>query len=78
MTWIGEGPHLGLLEELLSLGIDPCDAGVQLCTSWPRPCNPSWQCPGTIEDPFYVEAINLLTVADLGMYLALDSICALS
>lgn len=66
MKWIGEGPHLSLLETLLELGVDPADAGVQLFPSWPRPCDPNWQAPYMIPDPFYIEAVAMLAKADPG------------
>jgi hypothetical protein len=66
MKWVGEGPHLGLLEHLLELGLDPSEAGSKLFPCWPRSCNPDWQTPYMIDDPFYVEAIVMLVNVDLG------------
>jgi hypothetical protein len=39
--WIGEGPHLELLEILLGLGFDATVIDAPYATDWPEPCSPN-------------------------------------
>ncbi|KAH9231744.1 hypothetical protein K456DRAFT_1773259 [Colletotrichum gloeosporioides 23] len=55
--WIGEGPHLDLLETLIHLDFD---AGEVEAQAWPQPCSPNWISEGSTPDPFFVEYISLL------------------
>ncbi|KAF6820638.1 hypothetical protein CMUS01_11527 [Colletotrichum musicola] len=55
--WIGEGPHLHLLHELLNLGFDAADLDAQ---DWPQPCDPNWISEKLTPDPFFIEYISLL------------------
>jgi hypothetical protein len=68
MGWIGEGPHMALLEDLIALEVDPLEAGVNLFASWPRPCSQNWRCVGITPDPFFIEAMTLLFSKDPGTY----------
>ncbi|KAG9254348.1 uncharacterized protein F5Z01DRAFT_723527 [Emericellopsis atlantica] len=64
---IGEGPHLGLLESLLSLGIDlPEVAG----NDWPAPCSPNWISESLTPDPFFIEYLDLLRKNNQGKELS--------
>lgn len=57
--WIGEGPHMAMLETLLSLNIDPGDLDVSLFyNEWPNSCDPGWQSEAITEDPMFVEFVS--------------------
>ncbi|KAK1999868.1 ankyrin [Colletotrichum falcatum] len=55
--WIGEGPHMSLLETLIELGFDATVADTQ---DWPQVSSPGWQYETMTPDPFFVEYITVL------------------
>ncbi|KAK2773911.1 nacht and ankyrin domain protein [Colletotrichum kahawae] len=55
--WIGEGPHLALLDKLMHLDFDAGEVEVQ---KWPEPCSPDWSSESVTPDPFFVEYISIL------------------
>ncbi|WJG35726.1 uncharacterized protein FOBCDRAFT_186319, partial [Fusarium oxysporum Fo47] len=55
--WIGEAPHLELLEILLNLGFDAAEIDIH---DWPEPCSPDWFVPDIAPDPFFIEYLGLL------------------
>ncbi|KAL3478303.1 hypothetical protein BJX99DRAFT_224615 [Aspergillus californicus] len=52
--WIGEGPHLDLLDAVLELGFDP-SGDSPLYDKWPAVCSPEWFGGGFTPDPFFIE-----------------------
>lgn len=57
--WIGEGPHMAMLETLLGLKIDPGDFDSSLFQNeWPESCNPGWQSEALTPDPMFVKFIG--------------------
>jgi hypothetical protein len=58
--WIGEGPHLELLEILLELDFDATVIDSPLAQNWPAPSSPDWIAEGLAPDPFFVEYQKLL------------------
>nr|RBQ95911.1 hypothetical protein FVER53263_08453 [Fusarium verticillioides] len=60
--WIGEAPHLELLEILLSLGFNAAEINIH---DWPEPCSPDWFAPDIAEDPFFIEYLQLLWFAEM-------------
>lgn len=62
--WIGEGPHLDLLEELMHLDFD---AGEVEAQKWPEPCSPNWRSESVTSDPFFVEYISILCKDNQGV-----------
>ncbi|KAK1594612.1 uncharacterized protein LY79DRAFT_134485 [Colletotrichum navitas] len=55
--WIGEGPHIDLLETLLALGFDATVVDTQ---NWPEVSSPNWLSESMTPDPFFVEYISTL------------------
>ncbi|KAK2036714.1 ankyrin [Colletotrichum somersetense] len=55
--WIGEGPHMDLLETLLTHGVDADMADTQ---DWPGVSSPNWWAEEITPDPFFVEYISIL------------------
>ncbi|KDN67256.1 hypothetical protein CSUB01_10268 [Colletotrichum sublineola] len=55
--WIGEGPHIYLLETLLTLGFDATVAETQ---NWPELSSPDWWLARLTPDPFFVEYISII------------------
>ncbi|EFQ25667.1 uncharacterized protein GLRG_00811 [Colletotrichum graminicola M1.001] len=55
--WIGEGPHIDLLETLFTLGFDATVADTQ---NWPEVSSPNWRSEGMTPDPFFLEYISML------------------
>lgn len=53
--WIGEGPHLELLEILLNLGFDATVIDSPRTQDWPEPSSPGWLAEDLTPDPFFVE-----------------------
>ncbi|KAK9424960.1 hypothetical protein SUNI508_13281 [Seiridium unicorne] len=62
--WIGEGPHLAVLEELLALGFDPGNLEVPLVESWPQPCDPNWISEKATPDPFFIQYLAMMVSVD--------------
>ncbi|WKT50771.1 hypothetical protein QSH57_015741 [Fusarium oxysporum f. sp. vasinfectum] len=60
--WIGEAPHLELLEILLDLGFNAAEIDIH---HWPEPCSPDWFAPDIAADPFFVEYLRLLWFAEM-------------
>ncbi|KFY61367.1 hypothetical protein V496_05056 [Pseudogymnoascus sp. VKM F-4515 (FW-2607)] len=56
--WIGEGPHLSAVEELLDHGYDVSLVNSQSLLSWPEPSNPCWISEEITPDPFFIELIG--------------------
>ncbi|KAH7007456.1 hypothetical protein EDB80DRAFT_457730 [Ilyonectria destructans] len=61
--WIGEGPHLELLEILLHLDFNAAEIDIH---DWPEPCSPGWWAPDIAPDPFFVEYLGLLCQKNQG------------
>ncbi|KAH8666272.1 hypothetical protein BGZ61DRAFT_538455 [Ilyonectria robusta] len=61
--WIGEGPHLELLEILLHLDFEAAEIDIH---DWPKPCSPDWWAPDIAPDPFFVEYLGLLSQNNQG------------
>ncbi|KAI1409926.1 hypothetical protein F5Y13DRAFT_203068 [Hypoxylon sp. FL1857] len=59
-SWIGEGPHLSLLDTLLAVGLDPMDLPSPHWKQWPTPCSPDWRAAEEAPDPFFLEYISTL------------------
>ncbi|KAF2719030.1 hypothetical protein K431DRAFT_305472 [Polychaeton citri CBS 116435] len=57
-SWIGEGPHMELLEDLLSMGMEPTAVHPQLFTGWPGLSSPGWISECNTEDPFGIDFIR--------------------
>ncbi|SCO00523.1 uncharacterized protein FFB20_11240 [Fusarium fujikuroi] len=60
--WIGEAPHLELLEILLGLGFNAAEINIH---DWPEHCSPDWFAPDIAEDPFFIEYLQLLWFAEM-------------
>ncbi|TVY80660.1 putative ankyrin repeat protein [Lachnellula suecica] len=58
--WIGEGPHLHLLEILLDLGLDPTLIDSPHKKDWPEPSSPDWFAEDIAPDPFFIEYQTML------------------
>jgi hypothetical protein len=58
--WIGEGPHLELLEILLDLGLDVTAIDSPHVQDWPEPFSPNWPAEYLTPDPFFVEYQSML------------------
>lgn len=58
--WIGEGPHLHMLDTLLSLDINPefLDTSLFHSTEWPNFSDPSWLCEEITPDPMFVDYLR--------------------
>jgi hypothetical protein len=59
-NWVGEGPHLQLLEILLELGFDASLVDSPHAQDWPEPSSPNWWAEGLTPDPFFVEYQSML------------------
>ncbi|CAI6092185.1 unnamed protein product [Clonostachys chloroleuca] len=59
-TWIGEGPHLPLLNELLDYGFDVNRLSCPNVLDWPQPCSPNWISEEQTRDPFFIKYISIL------------------
>ncbi|CAH0043392.1 unnamed protein product [Clonostachys solani] len=59
-TWIGEGPHFPLLNELFDYGFDVNSLGCPNVLDWPRPCSPNWISEEQTHDPFFIKYISIL------------------
>ncbi|KAK0379644.1 hypothetical protein CLIM01_02971 [Colletotrichum limetticola] len=57
--WIGEGPHLDLLEILLDLGYD-ISGVVGDFQDWPTLSSPNWISEGHVPDPFFIEYFRIV------------------
>jgi len=64
--WIGEGPHLVLLSDVLRCGFDPTAVDSPLWKDWPRPCSPGWVSEEVTPDPFFVQYLSMLVKDDPG------------
>ncbi|KAG4269225.1 hypothetical protein FPRO04_12100 [Fusarium proliferatum] len=60
--WIGEAPHLELLEILLGLGFNAAEVNIH---DWPEHCSQDWSAPDIAEDPFFIEYLQLLWFAEM-------------
>jgi hypothetical protein len=58
--WIGEGPHMELLEILLDLGFDATVIDSPHVQDWPEPSSPDWIAEYLTPDPFFVEYQSML------------------
>ncbi|KAL4965008.1 ankyrin repeat domain-containing protein [Aspergillus stella-maris] len=65
-NWIGEGPHLDLLEAILEYGFDPGFTKSSFYEKWPSPCSPNWYSEVEAPDPFFVRYLALLATASPG------------
>ncbi|KAK1690581.1 hypothetical protein BDP55DRAFT_544498 [Colletotrichum godetiae] len=57
--WIGEGPHLDLLEILLGLGYDVSEV-VGDFQDWPQLSSPNWISEAHTPDPFFIEYFGIV------------------
>lgn len=57
--WIGEGPHLYLLEVLLDLGYD-ISGVVGDFQDWPALSSPNWISESHVPDPFFIEYFQIV------------------
>ena len=64
--WIGEAPHLDLLETLLSLGFDATEIDSPHAQDWPMPCSPNWGTYDIAPDPFFVDYLSMLCRGNQG------------
>jgi len=53
--WIGEGPHMAMLNELLSHGLCPDVLDTSAADAWPQLCSPDWLAPNIAPDPTFIE-----------------------
>ncbi|KIN05249.1 hypothetical protein OIDMADRAFT_51065 [Oidiodendron maius Zn] len=74
--WIGEGPHLELLEILLNVGFDATVIDSPRTQDWPEPSSPDWLAEGLAPDPFFVEYQSMLLRDNQGR-LYLDLLAAI-
>ncbi|KAH9208152.1 ankyrin repeat-containing domain protein, partial [Leptodontidium sp. 2 PMI_412] len=58
VNWIGEGPHMILLEELIRSGFDVSEIEAPSFAMWPLPCSPDWLALDRTPDPFFVDWIS--------------------
>lgn len=58
--WIGDAPHLELLEVLLDLGFDATLIDSPHARDWPEPSSPSWFAEVETPDPFFVQYQSML------------------
>ncbi|KAK4121634.1 hypothetical protein N657DRAFT_647819 [Parathielavia appendiculata] len=58
--WIGEGPHLDLLDAILDCGFDPTAINSPRWEQWPQSCSPNWIAGEHTPDPFFVEYLATL------------------
>ncbi|CAH0028903.1 unnamed protein product [Clonostachys rhizophaga] len=61
-TWIGEGLHLPLLNELLDYGFDVNRLNCPNVLDWPQPCSPNWMIEEQTRDPFFLYHIHLYSM----------------
>ncbi|KAL4736627.1 hypothetical protein BDV11DRAFT_10110 [Aspergillus similis] len=64
--WIGEGPHIDLLEAILAYGFDPGSIESPVYEEWPSPCSPNWMAEELTPDPFFIDYLALLANASPG------------
>ncbi|KAL4982444.1 hypothetical protein BDW68DRAFT_195352 [Aspergillus falconensis] len=64
--WIGEGPHIDLLEAILAHGFDPGSINSPVYDEWPSPCSPNWMSEEFAPDPFFIDYLALLADASPG------------
>ena len=67
--WIGEGPHLELLDVLLSLGFDATLIDSPHVKDWPEPSSPHWRAEKIAPDPFFVNYQGMLLKDNQGKFL---------
>lgn len=58
--WIGEGPHLDLLDIVLKHGFAPSAIDPPAANQWPRPHDPNWISESETRDPFFVDYFGLI------------------
>ncbi|KXH41656.1 hypothetical protein CNYM01_09833 [Colletotrichum nymphaeae SA-01] len=63
--WIGEGPHLYLLEFLLDLGYDVSGV-VGDFQDWPALSSPNWISEAITPDPFFIEYFKIVCIHNQG------------
>lgn len=73
MGWIGEGPHIDMLSELLRHGLLPSEADGHELSRWPQPCDPSWISEEVTPDPFFLGVLEDLVYYDQGMFESVNS-----
>lgn len=56
--WIGEGPHMDVLSDLLRLGLDPGAMNPTFFHKWPRFSDPNWLSEAHTPDPFGVDFLR--------------------
>ncbi|KAH8753749.1 ankyrin repeat-containing domain protein [Hyaloscypha sp. PMI_1271] len=59
IKWIGEGPHMILLESLIQSGFDVSEIEAPSFALWPQPCSPNWIALDITPDPFFVDWISM-------------------
>jgi hypothetical protein len=72
LRWIGEGPHVELLETILPRNgntlVDPSKQSAFLFQNWPAACSFDWFAKEVAPDPFFIDAIALNVNHDSGEY----------
>jgi hypothetical protein len=58
VEWIGEGPHMDLLNDLLCFRFDVSEIEAPSFSLWPQPCSPNWYGAGITPDPFFIDWIS--------------------
>jgi hypothetical protein len=72
LGWIGEGPHMELLETILPRNdnalVDLSKQSAFLFQNWPEACSFDWQSIKITPDPFFIDAVSLAINHDSGEY----------
>ncbi|KAH7054597.1 hypothetical protein B0J12DRAFT_658255 [Macrophomina phaseolina] len=66
LKWVGEGPHVLLLSQLLKTSIDATEVSGETLYNWPKPLNVGFLAPFTYPDPLFLEIIARLAHDDPG------------
>jgi hypothetical protein len=64
--WIGEGPHMDVLSDLIRLGLDPGAMDLSFFHKWPRFSDPNWLSEGQTPDPFGTDFLRQCLEVDPG------------
>ena len=66
--WLGEGPHMDMLDTLIRSGIDPDYFHADLYKRWPSLPWATWGSEGIVRDPMFVEWISICLKNTPGRY----------
>ncbi len=58
--WIGEGPHLDLLQTILAYGYDTTAIEASHFDQWPEMCSTNWISLCHTPDPFFISYIGMI------------------